>query len=369
MLPARIRSRPACSAGTLATTAPLTALAAALLCACNAPISTIRSPAHPRVIELHNTTNEMRLIEIEPAAFEHLGASTTFTGRLRPGETKILYLYDGFTYRFRLVDASGEGDDVRQDFRVASDMQIAYAGDSLVAEENPTVEVGLPVLVGSPAYEGVGEAQLDRLVKQLEVFLPPAALSEYAALPTEGKRAFLLRFWAGRDPTPATPENEFRAEVERRLAVVEGRFRSAAETGAATPRGRIYLKYGKPDRLVARTLSTEISHPYEIWEYFSTGYTYVFLDELRSGRYVLLTSTDPNEPGFPDWSDRLPAEAAEEIMGPLAGSSPPGLDAPSSARDMRPGPRDPTAQPSKLRVPLAQPSRARGLAAEYQPPA
>jgi GWxTD domain-containing protein len=358
MLAARMRSLPAPSALALVTFA-------ALLGACNAPISTIRSPAHPRIIELRNTTDEMRMILIEPAAFQHLGGSTTFTGRLRPGETKILYLYDGYTYRFRLVDVSGARHDVRQEFRVASDMQMAYAGDSLVAETNPAVQVGEPVLVSSAAYEGATETQLDALVRRLDVFLAPAALSDYAALPVEGKRAFLVRFWADRDPTPGTPENEFRTEVEARLTYVENRFRSAAEGGAATPRGRIYLKYGKPDRMLARTMSTESSPPYEIWEYFTNGYSFVFLDELRSGRYRLLTSTDPNEPGLPDWRERLPAEAAEELRGPLGGASP-GLDVPSGARELRPGPPDPTAQPSPLRIPLAQPTPSRVSGAELR---
>lgn len=336
--------------------------------ACSAPISTIRSPAHPRVVELHNTTNETLVLEIEPAAFQNLGAPTTFTGRLRAGETKILYLYSGFTYRFRLVDASGESDEVRQDFRVASDLQLAYEGDSLVAEGNPTIEVGEVVLVGSLTYDDATEAQLDDLVRRLDGLLPPGARSEYRTLPPEGKRQFVLRFWASRDPTPGTPENEFREEIEARLAVIESRFRMGAEMGAETPRGRIYLKYGKPDRLIARTLATELAKPYEVWQYFSTGYTYVFLDELRSGRFVLLTSTDPNDPGLPDWSERIPAEAAEEILGPRAGP-PRDVEAAPSVIDRGFRPRNPTAKPSRLRVPMARPSRSRGPAAGLHGPA
>ncbi len=343
--------------------AAIVALAAVWASGCSAPISTIRSPAHPRIVEVRNTTDEERLLEIEPAALQHLGTPTTFTGRLRPGETKILYLYDGFTYQFRLAASQGR-DDVRQDFRVASDMRFDYAGDSLVVEENPSIEVGAPVLVGSATYENATEAQLDGLVRQLDVLLPRPAVAVYAELPLEGKRAFLLRFWSEHDPTPGTPQNEYRTQVEERLAFVESRFRAVAEPGAATPRGRIYLKYGKPDRVVARTLTTELTKPYEIWQYFSTGYMYVFLDELRSGRFALLTSTDPNEPGVPDWQERLPPEAAEEILGPSAGPSrreterpPSTLDRGAPARDAQP--------PSQQRLPLSR----RGLAAEYQPPA
>jgi GWxTD domain-containing protein len=267
------------------------------------------------VVELRNTTNQVRTLRIEPTAHQRLGAATTFTGRLGPGETKVLYLYDGFVYRFRLAGASGDGGEVSQDIRVASDVELAYGGDSLTAARTPRIEVGEPVLVGAESYEGLSEPQLDRAFRELDVLMSPAARSEYAALTVDGKRAFLLRFWAARDPTPGTPKNEFRDEVDARLAAIRSRFSTGGEPGIETARGRIYLEYGKPDRVVARTLTSWLANPYEVWQYFSTGYSYVFLDELRTGRFVLLTSTDPSEPGKPNWRERIPDEAAEELLG------------------------------------------------------
>jgi GWxTD domain-containing protein len=366
-MPRSLQRRASCPAPHGSGKAALVALAAVWASGCSAPISTIRSPAHPRIVEVRNTTDEERLLLIEPTALQHLGTSTTFTGRLRPGETKILYLYDGFTYEFRLA-ASGERDDVRQDFRVASDMRFDYAGDSLVAEENPSIEVGAPVLVGSATYEGATEAQLDGLVRQLDVFLARPAVAAYGELPLEGKRAFLLRFWAEHDPTPGTPENEYRKQVEERLTVVESRFHAVAETGAATARGRIYLKYGKPDRMVSRTLTTEFAKPYEVWQYFSTGYTYVFLDELRSGRFALLMSTDPNEPGLPAWQERLPPEAVDEILGPSNGPSRREAERPPSTLD-RSAPSRNAQPPSQLRLPLSRRLAAPSRVVEARAPA
>jgi GWxTD domain-containing protein len=366
-MPRSLRRRASCPAAHGPGKAALVVLAAAWASGCSAPISTIRSPAHPRIVEVRNTTEEERLIEIEPAALQHLGTATTFTGRLRPGETKILYLYDGFTYQFRLV-ASRERDDVRQDFRVASDMRFDYAGDSLVVDENPSIEVGPPTLVGSATYENATEAQLDALVRQLDVFLPRPAVAAYAGLPLDSKRAFLLHFWAEHDPTPGTPQNEYRTQVEERLTVVESRFRAVGEPGAATARGRIYLRYGKPDRLVARTLTTEFAKPYEVWQYFSTGYMYVFLDDLRSGRFLLLTSTDPNEPGVPDWQERLPPDAAEEILGPSAGPSRRETERPPSTLD-RGAPAPGAQPPSQSRLPLSRGLAAPSRAVEARPPA
>jgi hypothetical protein len=61
-------------------------------------------------------------------------------------------------------------------------------------------------------------------------------------------------------------------------------------------------------------LETGFAAPYEIWIYYTTGYKYVFLDEFRNRRYILLTTTDPEEEGRPDWQERLPVEAVQEII-------------------------------------------------------
>ena len=147
----------------------------------------------------------------------------------------------------------------------------------------------------------------------LVVFLGAAHKRVYEGLTAVGMRAYLNRFWAERDPTPGTPANEYREEVRERFVQSE-QFGSGQEAGWRTPRGRIWLKNGRPDRRTERVLETGFSAPYEIWIYYDTGYKYVFLDEFRNRRYVLLTSTDPEEQGRPDWMERLPAAAVQEIL-------------------------------------------------------
>ncbi len=284
------------------------------LVGCSAAISTLPSPAHPRVVEIRNDTDETRVLKIEPAAHQSLGYGTTFSGRLRPGEVKVFYLYDGFTYRFRVIDATGVVGEVRRELDVSRDLDLAYAGDSLVQEGAPSVEIGRPTVLFSESYDGYTEARLDSVFAMLEPLMGRDAGAVYRGLDTEAKREFLLALWARRDPTPGTPANEFRDEVEGRLATVEAEFRSPAERGPATPRGRIWLRHGKPDRRVIRRLESGFAAPYEIWVYDRTGYSYVFLDELRNGRYVLLTGSDPQEAGRPNWDASLPEEAVGEIL-------------------------------------------------------
>ncbi len=102
--------------------------------ACSGPISTMRSPYHLRTVEVRNATEEPRILKIEPAASQHLGAATTFTGVLRPGETKSLYLYHGFEYDFRILEAPGYELLTHRTVQVDRDSGLVYAGDSLLAE-------------------------------------------------------------------------------------------------------------------------------------------------------------------------------------------------------------------------------------------
>jgi hypothetical protein len=104
---------------------------------CSGPISTMRSPYHLRTVEVRNDTEEPRILKIEPAASQHLGAATTFTGVLRPGETKSLYLYHGFEYDFRILEAPGFDQLTHLALQVDRDSGLVYTGDSLLAETMP----------------------------------------------------------------------------------------------------------------------------------------------------------------------------------------------------------------------------------------
>jgi GWxTD domain-containing protein len=64
-------------------------------------------------------------------------------------------------------------------------------------------------------------------------------------------RAFILLFWARRDPTPTTPANELRERIEQRIAYADANF-TALRTktkGSLTERGMMWIVFGKPHRL------------------------------------------------------------------------------------------------------------------------
>ncbi len=77
--------------------------------------------------------------------------------------------------------------------------------------------------------------------------IAPAEREEFQSLDgEEAREAFRQRFWARRDPTPATPRNEYKDEYYRRLDFARRQFREGMP-GWRSDRGRVYLLHGPPD--------------------------------------------------------------------------------------------------------------------------
>jgi GWxTD domain-containing protein len=69
--------------------------------------------------------------------------------------------------------------------------------------------------------------------------------SKFDSLTTpEEINKFLDEFWRRRDPNPATPANELREEVDRRIV-----YADSILGGSNADRGRVYIIYGKPHEI------------------------------------------------------------------------------------------------------------------------
>ncbi|MCM2315796.1 MAG: GWxTD domain-containing protein, partial [Thermoanaerobaculia bacterium] len=64
-------------------------------------------------------------------------------------------------------------------------------------------------------------------------------------------RAFIMLFWARRDPTPNTPQNEFVDEVKSRIAYADQSYTTGRGAGWSSDRGKIHLLFGPPSRRVS----------------------------------------------------------------------------------------------------------------------
>ncbi|HJW99489.1 MAG TPA: GWxTD domain-containing protein [Terriglobales bacterium] len=78
----------------------------------------------------------------------------------------------------------------------------------------------------------------------------------------EERDNFIEAFWARRDPTPDTLENEFKEEHYQRIAYANEHF-AAGIPGWKTDRGRMYVMYGKPDEIESHPSGGTYNRPME----------------------------------------------------------------------------------------------------------
>src|SRR5688572_14541912 len=104
----------------------------------------------------------------------------------------------------------------------------------------------------------------------------------FRALQTDEEReAFIRTFWDNRDPNPDTEENEYREEYYERIAYANEHF-SSGIPGWKTDRGRIYIRWGKPDSVESRPSGGSYDRP----SYEGGGSTAVYPFETWFYRHI-----------------------------------------------------------------------------------
>ena len=86
-------------------------------------------------------------------------------------------------------------------------------------------------------------------IKEVGPIITRAEEDAYRKLRSNEEREnFIDEFWRRRDPDPDTQENEYKDEYYERMQYANEHFGSG-KPGWLTDRGRIYLKWGKPDEI------------------------------------------------------------------------------------------------------------------------
>lgn len=138
-------------------------------------------------------------------------------------------------------------------------------------------------------------------IDDVDPILTPQERNAWKKLQTDEEREqFIGEFWRLRDPDPDTEENEYREAYYERVQYANEHFSSGIR-GVKTDRGRIYLKYGKPDEVEshpsggAYTLASyegngsTSTYPFEKWWYRNlpgrSDVEIEFVDPTGSGEY------------------------------------------------------------------------------------
>lgn len=103
-------------------------------------------------------------------------------------------------------------------------------------------------------FAAIGLAQLSKYKdwgKSAEAyFLTPSEKDAWSRVHTDDEaEKFVAAYWAKRDPNPATSANEFRDEINRRVAAADEQFKMRNKRGSETNRGRLLVVLGLPSRV------------------------------------------------------------------------------------------------------------------------
>lgn len=128
------------------------------------------------------------------------------------------------------------------------------------------------------------------LQKEKDVFLQLSA--------DRDRDIFIESFWKQRDPTPGTPQNEFKDEHVKRFNYANIYYRrGTTREGWMTDMGRIYIILG-PASSDERFEGTAGIHPCQVWYYYGdrtkglpTYFSLVFFQRSGSGEFKLYNPT------------------------------------------------------------------------------
>ena len=134
------------------------------------------------------------------------------------------------------------------------------------------------------------------------------------------QRRYIYRYFAKISPSlPEQAHDEYMLSAK----AVDRMFNNGFGSGFDTDRGRIYMKYGRPNDIV--TVENEMSSPpYEIWSYSEikktqqTNVKFLFYNpNLMANGYRLLHSTCRGEINNPRWKTELYKSVPNEQTGTL----------------------------------------------------
>lgn len=145
------------------------------------------------------------------------------------------------------------------------------------------------------------------LTEDVVYIITPEERDAFERLTTDAEREhFIEQFWLRRDPTPDSPENEFKEEHYRRIGYANEHF-AWGRPGWTSDRGRFYIMWGPPDEIESHPNGgPAATYPYESWRYryidgVGSNVDLPFIDPAHTGEFRIAEDRLRNEvpPGWP----------------------------------------------------------------------
>ena len=135
-------------------------------------------------------------------------------------------------------------------------------------------------------------------LKHVSYIIRPEEKEVFMNLDNDRERdLFVETFWKQRDPTPGTPQNEYKEEHMRRYIHTNQRYgRNTPREGWMTDQGRMYIILGEPTG--KEIFESSGIYPAEVWTYYGdktkglpTMFNLVFFQRSGAGEYKLYSPT------------------------------------------------------------------------------
>jgi len=180
-------------------------------------------------------------------------------------------------------------------------------------------------------FSTLSDKELEQTFGGVALLITDTERVTFEALPPDAKRRYLTEFFGRLDPNPGSPGNQFLEDYLERIQTIRARYGETVGTKERMPwytdRGRIYLKYGEPQDRVVNYSPSDLGNPtalgggafageppYEIWQYQTTSFVYLFIQEDRFDRWRLIYSTDTDIASLADWFNRAGPSALNDLQ-------------------------------------------------------
>ena len=187
---------------------------------------------------------------------------------------------------------------------------ILGAGAFAVSAQPPARRTSDPAINPRTVKPESDDAYKKWITEDVAPIATEAEVAAFKKLKTNEEREnFIAIFWQRRDPNPETELNEYREQYYERIAYANEHFASGIP-GWKTDRGRMYIRWGKPDSIESHPAGgsydrpsyqgggTISAYPFETWFYrhldgVGDGITIEFVDRTGTGEYKI--ARDPEE--------------------------------------------------------------------------
>ena len=105
--------------------------------------------------------------------------------------------------------------------------------------------------VAATSFAQLSMSKADWARGPVQYYMTPEEKTQWNAIKNDADAdKFIALFWAKRDPSPNTPQNEFRDDFERRVQYADQTFANGRQRGSLTDRGKALILFGAPTRAV-----------------------------------------------------------------------------------------------------------------------